>query len=179
MVLYFITGNKNKFEEVRAILPEVEQLELDLPEIQELDPQVIIRDKLEGARRRQGDLEFLVEDTSLYLEGLKGLPGPLIKWFLKALECDGLYKLAESLGNDRAKAQSYVGYSNKGEIYLFEGTVEGKIVAPKGKYDFGWGPVFQPKGYTKTFGEMLWEEKDKVNMRSIALNKLKVFLSTT
>lgn len=27
MPVYFITGNKNKFEEVQAILPEVKQLE--------------------------------------------------------------------------------------------------------------------------------------------------------
>ena len=28
-MLYFITGSKNKFEEVAAILPEVEQLDID------------------------------------------------------------------------------------------------------------------------------------------------------
>jgi inosine/xanthosine triphosphate pyrophosphatase family protein len=64
MTIYFITGNKSKFTEGKAILPELEQLEIDLPEIQEIDARLIIEAK---------------EDTSLYLECLNGLPGPLIK----------------------------------------------------------------------------------------------------
>jgi inosine/xanthosine triphosphate pyrophosphatase family protein len=37
-MLYFITGNKNKLAEVRAILgEEVGHLDIDLPEIQEID----------------------------------------------------------------------------------------------------------------------------------------------
>ena len=35
--LYFITGNNNKFAEIKAIIPDIEQLELDLEEIQEID----------------------------------------------------------------------------------------------------------------------------------------------
>lgn len=31
-----------------------------------------------------------MEDTSLYLEGLNGLPGPLIKWFLQKIGLEGI-----------------------------------------------------------------------------------------
>ena len=37
MALYFITGNKNKLEEFKSVLPDIEQLDMDLPEIQEID----------------------------------------------------------------------------------------------------------------------------------------------
>ena len=39
-MLYFITGNKNKFKEFQDILGEenIEQLDIDLPELQEIDP---------------------------------------------------------------------------------------------------------------------------------------------
>lgn len=50
-MLYFITGNKNKFKEFEYIFGEgnVEQLDIDLPEIQEIDPYKIIRHKLDEA----------------------------------------------------------------------------------------------------------------------------------
>ena len=35
-MIYFITGNEGKFKEAKAIMPEIEQLIIDLPEIQEL-----------------------------------------------------------------------------------------------------------------------------------------------
>ena len=61
-MLYFITGNKNKVAEAKAILGTVEQLDIDLPEIQELDARKIIKAKLlEALAHRSG--EFIVEDT--------------------------------------------------------------------------------------------------------------------
>ena len=97
-MIYFVTGNKNKFEEAKGVLPELEQLDLDLPEIQEIDATMIVKAKLEEAFKHH-DGPFIVEDTSLYIDGLKGLPGPLIKWFLKTVGIQGLHHLAEHSGN--------------------------------------------------------------------------------
>jgi inosine/xanthosine triphosphate pyrophosphatase family protein len=80
MKIQFITGNKNKFAEAQKIISNLEQLDVDLPEIQEIDAKKVIEAKLQEARNLfEG--EFVVEDTSLYLDCLNGLPGPLIKWF--------------------------------------------------------------------------------------------------
>lgn len=172
MTLYFITGNKGKLAEVQSILGNVEALDVDLPEIQSLDAHEIIRAKLEEAKRHQTG-EFIVEDTSLYFEALNGLPGPLIKWFMKTIGNDGLNKIAETFGNSNAEAKTIVGYSNaQGEISFHEGTIRGTIVAPRGE-GFGWDPIFQPEGHVKTFGELLAEEKNSFSMRRIALEKLK------
>ncbi len=175
MTLYFITGNKGKLAEVQSILGNVEALDIDLPEIQSLDAHEIIKAKLEEAKKHQTG-EFIVEDTSLYFEGLKGLPGPLIKWFMKTVGNEGLYKMAGAFGNPNAEAKTIIGYSNaQGEISFHEGTIKGTIVAPRGE-GFGWDPIFQPEGYSKTFGELSAEEKNSFSMRKIALEKLKVSL---
>lgn len=175
MRLYFITGNKSKFDEVKSMLGNVEQLDIDLPEIQDIDAKNIIRAKLlEALQHREG--EFIVEDTSLYLDCLKGLPGPPIKWFLKTIGNEGLSNLAEKLANHEAEAKTIIGYAkNHEQVYFFDGSVKGRIVKPKGDYGFGWDPIFQPDGFHKTFAEMNNEEKNLVSMRRIALNKFKEF----
>jgi non-canonical purine NTP pyrophosphatase (RdgB/HAM1 family) len=175
-MIYFVTGNKNKFEEVKAILPDVEQLDIDLPEIQELDAHKVIRAKLEEAQKHQKG-EFIVEDNSLYLEAMNGLPGPFIKWFLKTIKKEGLYKLAETFGNYNAEAKVVIGYSDSsGNVDFFEGDIHGTLVEPRGLYGFGWDSIFLPDGHTKTFAEMLETEKNDISMRRIAVEKLKEFL---
>lgn len=175
MSLYFITSNKSKFGEVKSVLGTIEQLDIDLPEIQDMDARVIIRAKLEEAKKHH-DGDFIVEDTSLYLSALNGLPGPLIKWFLKALGNDGLYTLATKFQNTEAEAKTIIGYLREGEVHFFEGVVPGKIVAPRGESGFGWDAIFQPLGKERTFAEMTAEEKNSYSMRRIAAQKLTQFL---
>lgn len=178
MSLYFITGNKGKFAEVQAVLPDIQALDIDLPEIQSLDAQEIIKAKLLEAQKHQ-EGEFIVEDNSLYLEGIKGLPGPLIKWFLKTVGKEGLYTMAQAFGNFNAEAKVVIGYSNSArEISFFEGSTKGTIVPARGEGGFGWDPIFQPEGYEKTFGEMTPEEKNSISMRKIAAEKLKEYLQS-
>lgn len=177
MSLYFITGNKGKLAEVQSILGDVEALDIDLPEIQEMDAHKIIKAKLEEAQKHQKG-EFIVEDNSLYLEAMNGLPGPFIKWFLKTIQKEGLYKLAETFGNYNAEAKVVIGYSDSsGNVEFFEGNTKGTIVSPRGEGGFGWDPIFQPEGYDKTFGELSAEEKNSFSMRKIAVEKLKEYLN--
>jgi inosine triphosphate pyrophosphatase len=173
---YFITGNKNKFKEAKAILPDIEQLDIDLPEIQAIDAQVVIKAKLEAAfEHRRGN--FIVEDTSLYLDCLNGLPGPLIKWFMKTIGNDGLHELAAKFGNYKVQAKTVIGYAkNKDEIYFFEGVVNGSITAPAHGSDFGWDPIFKPDQSDKTYAYMSPTDKNAISVRRIALNKLKDYL---
>jgi inosine triphosphate pyrophosphatase len=176
-MIYFITGNQNKLAEAKAILGDVESYEVDLPEIQEIDAHVIIREKLkEALKHKEG--EFIVEDTSLYFDALNGLPGPLIKWFMKTIGNDGLYNLVQKLDNDNAVAKTLIGYAkNPDEIEFFEGAVEGTIVKPSGDSNFGWDPIFRPNGYNQTFAQMSAEEKNSISMRKMAIIKLKEYLN--
>lgn len=177
MKIYFVTGNKNKLKEARAIMPEIEGLDLDLTEIQELDAKKILEAKLEEAKKYKPKRNLMVEDLSLEVEGMNGLPGPLIKWFLKSVGREGVVKMAKNFGNQKAKARVTLGFADtNGENKFFEGIVEGKIVEPRGESDFGWDPIFVPNGFDKTFAEMGMEEKNKISHRKIALEKLKEYL---
>lgn len=63
---------------------------------------------------------------------------------------------------------------------VFEGEIEGTIAEkPRGERGFGWDPIFIPKGYRKTWGEMSTEEQKETSMRRIALKKLETFLLKT
>jgi inosine triphosphate pyrophosphatase len=154
MPLYVITGNKNKFEHIKYILPEAIQLDIDLPEIQELNPKKVIEAKLHEARKHH-EGEFIVEDVSFSMECINGLPGPFIKWFLETIGAEGLANLAEKLGQQHATVTIHVGYVNHhGEIFYSEGYDKGIVVKPRGKAGFGWNPIFQPYGSDKTYAEI-------------------------
>ena len=47
---------------------------------------------------------------------------------------------------------------------------------PKGKYGFGYDPIFIPSNKKKTFGEMNPLKKYKIDHRSQAFKKIKKFL---
>lgn len=175
-MIHFITGNKNKFEEVKSILQNVEQLDIDLPEIQETDAHKVIEAKLrEAFNHREG--EFIVEGTSLYFDCLNGLPGTLIKWFMKSIGNEGLVNLVTKYGNNKATAKTVIGYAKSTEeIHYFEGEICGTIVTPRALSNFGWDPIFLPDGHQKTFAEMDASEKNEMSMRRIATQKLRNFL---
>lgn len=171
-----ITGNNRKFEELLEIIPELQQLKLELPEIQSLDPHEVVRAKIEAARlQHQGS--FIVEDSSLAFDGLNGLPGPFIKWFEQTLGISGLEQLAAQIGNRRATASTIIGYADEtGTVEYFEGSLTGTIVSPRGQNDFGYGPLFQPDGQAKTLGEMNRAEKQALSPRAQAARKFNQFL---
>lgn len=175
MAITFITGNAGKFQEAKTIIPNLEQRDLDLPEIQELDPQKVIAAKLVEALNHVD--ECVVEDTSLAFDGLNGLPGPLIKWFLKAMGLEGLVSLVEQGSNYHALAITWIGYQKRGQDpVFFAGTLRGRIVKPRGNNGFGWDPIFEVEGSQLTFAEMTQEEKNACSMRKHAFEQLRAHL---
>ena len=175
MTLYFITGNKNKFKEAKKIIPKIKQIDLDLPEIQELNPKIIIKEKLKAAVKQHKG-EFFCEDTSLYFKALNNFPGPLIKWMMDSLDNKGIYELIKNYKNQKVTAQTMIGYTDGKKFRFFSGKIDGTVTKPKGKKTFGWDNIFMPKGYNKPFSEFTLKEKNKISMRKLALEKLKDFI---
>ena len=65
-----------------------------------------------------------------------------------------------------------------GTIKSFEGKVFGTLqFPPKGEYGFGYDPIFIPKGYKKTFGEMKYSFKERISHRQKAFEKFDKFLN--
>lgn len=178
MSLFFVTGNTNKLAEAKAILGvEVEQWNIDLPEIQALDSQAVIAAKLAEAKIHQPPGAFFVEDISLAMECLGGLPGPLIKWFMQALGPVGLAQMAEKMGNNRANVTASIGYVNEqGKEKYVSAVISGIIVLPRGKSGFQFDPIFLPDGYEQTFAEMAPEQKNAISHRRLALEQLRELL---
>jgi inosine triphosphate pyrophosphatase len=178
-MIYFVTSNAGKFREMSLELPNIEQLSLDLAEIQSLDPRAVIEHKLtQVAATRKG--QFIVEDTSLSLQCLGGLPGTLIKWFEKAIGVEGIAEVCLKYEDHTAVARTTIGYRDlEGHVHYFSGEQRGQIVAPRGtKNIFGWNSIFQPNGSDETFAEMTPAEKNKISMRAIAARKLKDHLES-
>ena len=173
-MINFITANKNKFEEAKKIVPELNQVVLDLDEIQEMDSKKVIEHKIKEAFRLHPG-PFIVEDSGIRFFALNGFPGPLAKWFLKSLGVKKIYDIIHKLGeNDEAEATCVLGYAKSpDDVLYFEGTIWGKIVEPKGKNGFGHDPIFMPDGQNKTFAEMGMEEKNQYSSRGKAFNLLK------
>ncbi|NTU69656.1 non-canonical purine NTP pyrophosphatase [bacterium] len=176
MELYFITGNKHKFNEAQSIIGGLKQFNIELDEIQEVDTKKIIEHKLREALKHKR-ANFIVEDASLHFECLGNLPGPLIKWFWKSLGNVGLYDLCRRYRNFNATASVTIGYTDGQEIKYFSGSIKGKIVKPTGENGFGYDPIFIPQGFKKTYHEMTDKEKNSVSHRRRALDKLKKFLA--
>ena len=177
MTLYFVTGNKEKFREVKGILQgfEVEQLDIDLPELQG-EPDEIVKEKAKLACERTKKAVF-VEDTSLCFNALNGLPGPYVKDFIKKIGIPGLYELASKHKDTGAVAVCSIGYSEPGKSPLvFQGKVKGKIVSPRGDTRFQWDQIFMPDGYDITFSQMSMEEKNKISHRKLAFEEFRDWL---
>jgi len=179
MKLILVTGNKDKFKEVREILGsefELENTDLDLEEIQEIDPKKIITRKAEDAYKII-QRPLIVEDNSLNITALNGFPGPLIKWVLKTVGNSGLVKMLSSFPDKSAEAIVIFAYTDGVNTKLFKGTVPGRLIDhDRGQNGFGWDMIFIPDGSSKTFAEMSSNQKNKISPRGIALSHVKEYL---
>jgi non-canonical purine NTP pyrophosphatase (RdgB/HAM1 family) len=175
--MIFATGNHQKLKEFEEILgTKLDHSDLDLDEIQSVDVEEVAGHKARQAFELLGE-PVIVEDTGLYLEGLNGLPGALIKFFVKKLSLDRICSLAGE--NRQARAVTCIVYFDGEELRIFVGETKGEIAEePKGTNGFGWDPVFIPEGYDRTFAELSDKEKTSRFMRREAIDKLKEFLSS-
>ncbi|KAJ7370896.1 hypothetical protein OS493_028967 [Desmophyllum pertusum] len=124
----------------------------------------------------------IVEDTCLCFSALGDLPGPYVKWFLKKLGPEGLYRLLTGWEDKSAYALCTFAYSTgklEDPIMLFRGKTMGKIVEPRGPRNFGWDPCFQPDGFDQTYAEMPSEIKNSISHRGKALKALKEYFDST
>lgn len=177
MEILFATSNEGKAKELQSVLQRpVQQIKIDLPELQALDVKDVIEQKAREAYRQVGK-PVLVEDTSLSITSWNGLPGALIRWFLKSVGTTGICRMLQGFDNLEATAEVCIGYFDGVQFVSFSGIIHGTVPrAPRGTMGFGWDPIFAPVDSDKTFAEMTYEDKESVSMRKQAALKLKQFL---
>jgi XTP/dITP diphosphohydrolase len=118
-----------------------------------------------------------VEDAGLFIDALSGFPGPYAAYAYKTIHNSGILRLMENVKNRQAKFQSVIAYFDETlcEPECFDGESIGEITLTerrqKGKSAFGFDPIFQPVGSSKSFAEMTIEEKNGFSHRAMALRK--------
>ena len=129
----------------------------------------------------------IADDSGLEVDALGGAPGIHSARYAgaNATDTEKIDKLLEELARVRAKNDSrrarfhcLLALARNGEVLgVFEGTVEGQITQqPRGSHGFGYDPIFVPKGFERTFGELGPAEKNQLSHRARALEKLRTFL---
>ena len=116
---------------------------------------------------------MVVEETGLELAALAGFPGPLVRWMLEAVGAEGIARTALALGEPRASAVCLLAWTDGERTVVGRGETAGVLVLPpRGANGFGWDPVFQPAGETRTYGELAAAEKDELGHRGRAWRDL-------
>jgi len=173
MDITFVSGNKNKFNELSDIFSKyditLKNLNHDLLEIQSVSVEKVIRKKLKLAYTIFKQ-PIIVEDSGLYITTppMNGFPGALIKNYY---ECLGLDGICEKNGGNSAYCETIIGYHDGKNIELFSGTIEGTIAKQPlyGDFGFGWDAIFIPKNNHLSFAQI--ENKNEISMRKIAAEK--------
>jgi len=180
--ILFVTGNKNKVQEAQEALAgydiKLEQSEIEKPEIQD---DMIENIALSAALQISTKINncFVVEDDGLFLNELRGFPGPYTSYALKTIGIAGLLRLCSFCSSRRAQFRSALALYMDGTIKVFTGKVSGTISAvPRGSMGFGFDPVFIPENSDRTFAEMGTEEKSKISHRAIAFRTMANYLKS-
>ncbi len=128
----------------------------------------------------------LADDSGLEVDALNGHPGVRSARFAgeKASDQDNLHLLLRKM-SDRidaprtARFRCIIAIAKNGLLVAkFDGVCEGEIIfEPTGKGGFGYDPIFQPKGYNKTFAQLSSDEKGKISHRGMALAQAQAWLS--
>ncbi len=129
----------------------------------------------------------VADDSGLEVDALGGAPGIHSARYASAnaTNTEKIDKLLEELARVRAKNDSrrarfhcVLALARNGEVLgVFEGIVEGQIAdQPRGSRGFGYDPIFVPKNFQRTFGELGPAEKNQLSHRARALEKLRTFV---
>ncbi len=188
MNLCFATNNKHKLEEIQALLGSEFQI-LSLQDIGCHEELAEDQDTLEGNSLQKAEYVFkkyavpcFADDSGLEVEALNGAPGVYSARYagLQRNHDDNMTLLIKNLegkSNRDAKFRAVITLINVQGQYQFEGILKGVIRSDrKGSGGFGYDPIFQPEGFTKTLAEMSMEEKNKISHRARAVQKLVDFL---
>ncbi|MBL7054250.1 RdgB/HAM1 family non-canonical purine NTP pyrophosphatase [Candidatus Woesearchaeota archaeon] len=176
----FVTHNKDKVREFKAILGEeieVEQVDIDYPELRSDDPEEIVK---AAVKKLAEELKkpVVAEDSGLFIHSLKDFPGTSSAYIHKRIGLKGILKLMENVKGRECVYKSAVGYCEPNEEPIsFLGEEKGKIAEEiRGSYGFGHDPIVIPEGSDKTYGEMENVE-DAKNFRRKSVEKLRGYLN--
>lgn len=184
MKLVFASNNKNKIQEIQALVPNTIQI-VSLEEIGCFEDIPETADTIEGNAILKANYvtekygyDCFADDTGLEVEVLNGAPGVYSARYAGEQKDanDNMDKLLSELkdkSNRKANFKTVIALNLNGKQNLFTGIINGKIIEEKiGTNGFGYDPIFVADGYNKTFAELSMEEKSTISHRGIAVKQL-------
>lgn len=188
MKIVFASQNKNKIREIASLLPDgITLAGLDEFNITAELEEPFDRLELNAAHKARTvyqltGLPSFADDTGLEVDALGGRPGVYSARYAGEAKDpqQNMAKLLDELKNEAnrsAQFRTVIAWVNGEEEQLFEGIVRGTILAEqRGEKGFGYDPVFQPEGFSKSFAEMALSEKNTVSHRARAFARFISFL---
>ena len=176
-MLRFVTTNAEKAAEAEAHLApaEVVQVDYDYDEVQSDSlEEIATRGAREAYEALEGTDPVVVDDTGFFIHDLDGFPGPYASYVDDTLGIQRVWELAADLSDKSASFRCAIGYADQDGTRVFEGRVDGRLVAPRGEGGFGYDPIFEYDG--QTFAELSTAAKNEVSHRANALSKLAEWL---
>ena len=189
--LLFFSNNKNKTIEIKKIFKKFKLEILSLSDLDISDEPKESGQTFEENAKIKSDYGFnktgfpcFADDSGICIESLNWKPGVLSKSFLNNFKSDqACFKSIIRSTKKNNKQNAYFNTSisltvKNNQNIIFNGKIDGKISErAKGKFGFGYDPIFIPNNYNKTFAELSIKEKNEVSHRSIAVTKLINFLT--
>ena len=189
--LLFFSNNKHKTIEIKKIFKKFNLEILSLSDLNISDEPKENGQTFEENAKIKSDYGFnktgfpcFADDSGICIESLNWKPGVLSKSFLNNFKSDqACFKSIIRSTKKNNKQNAYFNTSisltvKNNQNIIFNGKIDGKISErAKGKFGFGYDPIFIPNNYNKTFAELTIKEKNEVSHRSIAITKLINFLT--
>ena len=198
MDVYLASGNPHKFEEFLAIVKRdrlpVRLFSADavggMPDVDES------ADTLEGNAQIKAeallekvpkDAWVLADDSGLLVDALDGAPGVHSARFAgpagnAVANNIKLLQLMKGVPDKDRSARfcCVLHFVRRGEeAHVFTGSCEGHIKSsPSGRRGFGYDPLFQPKGYDRTFADLPGSVKNNMSHRGRATAEWAAFVKS-
>ena len=178
------THNKGKFIEMSDLLPKkikkISPIDLDIKSPIENGKTFEENSEIKAEFFcKNSNLVTLSDDSGLEVDALNGEPGIFSSRFAEDLGGfeNAMKKILEKIKkiNKGSKAQFISSLTIQwpdGKKITETGVIKGSLTDIRGENGFGYDPIFVPEGYSKTFAEMNYKEKLKIDHRQIAYKKL-------
>jgi len=190
--LVMATSNRGKLRELRRMLDELEELDVDVVSMVDLGLPSPVEDgatfednalvKARSAARASG-LPALADDSGLEVDALGGAPGVFSARYAGAgaddqANNDKVLAAMTGIADRRARFVSAVAVATAdGREWVVRATMEGRLLeAPDGDGGFGYDPLFRTEGQTVSNGRLSPEDKDRLSHRGKALRAIRPVL---
>ena len=187
--IVFATNNFNKFNEIKFIFPK----NIKLISLKDLNFNEKIKENgntLKDNAKIKSDYIYnkyslfcFSDDSGLLIDHLDGEPGVYSSVYAGVPRNDfnNMLKVLEKLKNINNRLASFktiISLNLGSKKFIFSGELLGSISnSIRGNNGFGYDPIFIPKGYNHTLGELPLSIKNKISHRALAIKKLINFLN--